>query len=59
VVQSGNNIGAVKLHEYYKTIEQYAFGDFKEFTRAIGKTLAMLEYLNGADNNATNFLRWA
>jgi len=54
VVQSGNNIGAVKLHEYYKTIEQYAFGDFKEFTRAIGKTLAMLEYLNGADNNANN-----
>jgi len=54
VIQSGESIGPAKVHEYYKTIEQYAFGDFKEFTRAIGKTIAMLQYLNGANNSADN-----
>ncbi len=38
------------LYEYYNTIETYAFGDFKEFVRAIGKTSAMLIYLNGFEN---------
>jgi len=42
------------VHVYYRTLEQYAFGNFKEFTRDIGKTIAMLKYLDGTNNTATN-----
>lgn len=38
------------LYEYYATLEQYALGDFKRFVGDIGKTSAMLIYLNGFQN---------
>lgn len=38
------------LYEYYATLEEYALGDFKDFTNAIGLTSAMLLYLNGYQN---------
>lgn len=38
------------LYEYYKTIEDHAFGNFQEFVRDIGITSAMLVYLNGFEN---------
>ena len=38
---------------YYTTIQQYAFGNFKEFVRAIGLTPAMIVFLNSYENTAT------
>lgn len=42
------------VHEYYKTIATFAFGNFKDFVKAIGKTTAMLNYLSGRRNTKTN-----
>lgn len=42
------------IHEYYQTIATYAFGNFKDFVKTIGKTTAMLNYLSGAQNTNTN-----
>lgn len=41
------------MYNYYKTIHDYNFGNFKEFVRAIGITPAMLVFLNGYQNTAT------
>ncbi len=38
------------MWEYHDILQTYAFGDFREFVRAIGKTPAMLVYLNGVQN---------
>ncbi|MDO1502320.1 DUF1800 domain-containing protein [Winogradskyella maritima] len=38
------------LYEYFTTLEAHAFGNFKDFVDAIGKTSAMLIYLNGLEN---------
>ena len=38
------------LYEYYSTIEEHLLGNFQEFVRAIGKTSAMLVFLNGLEN---------
>ena len=38
------------MYDYYRTLQTYAIGNFKEFTRAIGTTSAMLIYLNGFKN---------
>ena len=38
------------MFEYYRTLQQYALGNFKEFVHDIGLTRAMLVYLNGAEN---------
>jgi len=38
------------MWEYHDLLQTYAFGDFREFVRAIGKTPAMLIYLNGVQN---------
>jgi len=38
------------MWEYHDILQTYAFGDFREFVRAIGKTPAMLIYLNGVQN---------
>lgn len=35
------------LYEYHKLLQQYAFGNFKDFTKAMGKSPAMLVFLNG------------
>jgi len=35
---------------YFKILFENAFGDFKEFTKAIGRTPRMLKYLNGDEN---------
>jgi uncharacterized protein (DUF1800 family) len=37
---------------YYSLIHEYAFGNFRIFTREMGKNAAMLEYLNGNRNVA-------
>ncbi len=39
------------MYEYHKILQQYALGNFKEFTKAIGITPAMLIFLNGVENN--------
>ena len=38
------------MYQYHKLLQQYALGNFKEFVRAMGKTPAMLVYLNGIQN---------
>ncbi|WP_339622896.1 DUF1800 domain-containing protein [uncultured Winogradskyella sp.] len=38
------------LYEYYSTIEEHLLGNFQEFVRTIGKTSAMLVFLNGLEN---------
>ncbi|HFS67058.1 MAG TPA: DUF1800 family protein, partial [Flavobacteriia bacterium] len=40
------------MYSYYKTLQDYNFGNFKEFVRAIGLTPAMLVFLNGYQNTA-------
>ncbi len=40
------------MYNYYKTLHDYNFGNFKEFVRAIGITPAMLVFLNGYQNTA-------
>jgi len=37
-------------YEYHKILQGYAFGNFKDFVKAIGRTPAMLVYLNGVQN---------
>ena len=39
------------LYQYHRILEQYALGDFKQFVLEIGKTPAMLFFLNGAQNS--------
>ncbi len=41
------------MFNYYQTIQQFAFGNFKEFVRAIGITPAMIIFLNSYENTAT------
>jgi len=38
------------MYQYHKLLQQHALGDFKEFVKAIGKTPAMLIFLNGVQN---------
>ncbi|BAO75752.1 DUF1800 family protein [Winogradskyella sp. PG-2] len=40
------------LYEYYKTIETHALGNFQNFVSDIGKTSAMLVFLNGLENTS-------
>lgn len=40
------------LWSYFSLIHEYAFGNFRVFTREMGKTGAMLSYLNGNQNVA-------
>lgn len=42
------------LWDYFSLIHEYAFGNFRVFTREMGKSGAMLSYLNGNDNVAGN-----
>ena len=42
------------LYNYYKTIEQFAFGNFKDFVSEMGLSQAMLLFLNGAENTRFN-----
>lgn len=39
------------LFQYYRTLQQHAMGNFREFVRAIGLTPAMLVFLNGNYNS--------
>ena len=41
------------MFNYYETLQTHAFGNFKEFVRAIGQTSAMIVFLNSYDNTAT------
>lgn len=38
------------MWDYYRLLHQYAFGNFRQFTLEIGKSPAMLVYLNGNVN---------
>ncbi|NER12943.1 DUF1800 family protein [Leptobacterium flavescens] len=38
------------LYQYYEVLQQYALGNFREFTREVGLTPAMLMYLDGGRN---------
>jgi uncharacterized protein (DUF1800 family) len=38
------------LYDYHKLLQQYAFGNFKDFTKAMGKSAAMLFFLDGRLN---------
>ena len=42
------------LYQYYNTIQLFALGNFKEFTRTIGVSNMMLLYLNGFENTNNN-----
>tara|TARA_R110002124_G_scaffold17532_3_gene73208 strand:+ start:60888 stop:62357 length:1470 start_codon:yes stop_codon:yes gene_type:complete len=42
------------LFQYYNILQTHALGNFKEFTRAIGISSAMLIYLNGFENTDFN-----
>lgn len=39
------------MYQYTSLLREHALGNFKAFTEAIGKTPAMLVYLNGVQNN--------
>ncbi len=39
-----------QLYQYHKLLQQYAFGNFKTFTHEMGRTPAMLVFLNGVQN---------
>lgn len=52
VTQLENYYASNYLYEYYQTLETHALGNFEDFVRAIGKTSAMLIYLNGAENTS-------
>lgn len=41
------------MYNYYSILQQYTFGNFKEFVKAIGLSPAMLIFLNGYQNSAT------
>ncbi|MEL6668437.1 MAG: DUF1800 domain-containing protein [Bacteroidota bacterium] len=38
------------MYTYHRLLQEYAFGDFKEFVLQIGETPAMLFFLNGFEN---------
>lgn len=38
------------MYQYHMLLQQYALGNFKEFVREMGKTPAMLVYLNNVQN---------
>lgn len=38
------------LYEYFSTLEEYALGNFQNFVKDMGKTSAMLIFLNGYEN---------
>lgn len=38
------------LYQYHRLLQQYALGNFKNFVQEMGKTPAMLVYLNGVQN---------
>jgi uncharacterized protein (DUF1800 family) len=42
------------LYQYHKLLQQYALGNFKTFVKEIGKTPAMLVFLNGVQNTRFN-----
>lgn len=39
-------------YQYHRLLQRFALGNFREFTRAIGLTPAMLVFLNGSENFA-------
>ncbi|MEE9350445.1 MAG: DUF1800 domain-containing protein [Flavobacteriaceae bacterium] len=41
------------MFNYYETLQTYAFGNFKEFVRAIGITPSMIVFLNSYQNTAS------
>jgi len=50
VTQYGEYRCPAYMYQYYILLQQHALGNFKEFTREIGLTPAMLKFLNNFDN---------
>lgn len=50
VTQLGVYQNVQPFYKYHRVLEEFALGNFKTFTEEIGKTPAMLLYLNGADS---------
>ena len=50
VTQYTSYIAGANTYQYYNLIQRYAIGNFKEFTREMGLSTAMLRYLNGNEN---------
>ncbi len=50
VTQYDDYFLAMHAYRYLKLMREYAFGNFKDFVRAVGKDPAMLEYLDGNSN---------
>jgi uncharacterized protein (DUF1800 family) len=48
--ETGNVDNAIYCYRYNMLLKQYALGNFKEFTKAMTKDMAMLKYLNGTNN---------
>ncbi len=42
------------MYQYYKVLETYSMGNFKDFVKEMGKTPAMLFFLNGYENTKIN-----
>ena len=42
------------MYQYHKLLQQYALGNFKDFVYEMGKTPAMLVFLNGVQNTVLN-----
>lgn len=42
------------MYQYYNKMQTFALGNFREFTRAVGKDNMMLLYLNGFENTNNN-----
>jgi uncharacterized protein (DUF1800 family) len=42
------------MYQYYRVLESRCFGNFKDFTKEIGVTPAMLVFLNGVQNTRFN-----
>lgn len=54
VTRMGVYFHAPYAYQYYNLTQKFALGNFKEFTKKVGITPAMLIYLNGFDNTDYN-----
>ncbi len=50
VVQYTSSISGAGIFQYYNLLQRHAIGNFKDFTREVGLSSAMLRYLNGNEN---------
>ena len=51
VTQYTSIIAGANVYQYYNVLQRHAIGNFRDFTREIGLSTAMLDYLNGNENS--------